>query len=136
MMDPRDPEQVLMSAITAVLENERVAQDLETLYPLLKGAGLLEDENLKGMEEELVEMLSPDGFIAEMASKSSNLSNSDKEELEVRLSKMSNQIIAFLWIHRISVSVSDYHHVVNVMKNVMSLKRSLDDASQFQEDNR
>jgi len=135
-MDPRDPEQVLMSAITAVLENERVAQDLETLYPLLKGAGLLEDENLKGMEEELVEMLSPDGFIAEMASKSSNLSNSDKEELEVRLSKMSNQIIAFLWIHRISVSVSDYHHVVNVMKNVMSLKRSLDDASQFQEDNR
>jgi len=135
-MDPRDPEQVLMSAITAVLENEQIAHDLETLYPLLKGAGLLEDKNLKGMEKELVEMLSPDGFIANMASQSPNLSNSDKEELDVRLSKMSNQIIAFLWIHRISVSVSDYHHVVSVMKNVMNLKRSLDDASQFQEDNR
>ncbi len=119
-----EPKKLMFCVLTAVQENERLAEDLLKLHDLLEEAG-----ELKGNFELLK------GEINTMLIDFEDFKGSDLGDDPESRTIMVKCFVAYMWILRIHAAIDRYTPLLSVMEGISEFSSAIDKTNKFQESN-
>ena len=120
-----EPKKLMFCVLTAVQENDRLAEDLLKLHDLLEEAGELKG-NFELLKGEINTML-----IDFEEFKGSDLGGHGPESRTI----MVKCFAAYMWILRIHAAIDRYKPLLAVMEGISEFSNAIDKTNKFQESN-